>query len=174
MDDHGNDVAAAGGSTGLENQADGNAIDHAAHHGIEEIVGDEEKIAVRNLHIVVHRFFYDALVNHGIITPCRLQHPCKGENQYSGNHRFDTEFRSENPGADKQKRNIHTDGIVADLPWPHRIEHIGKAVSASRREQIGVHKHHIADGKEQTAQYQQQICHQFILYLILFLHVISF
>ena len=154
VQDHGDDVAAAGSGAGLENEADGHAVDDASHHGVQEIVGTEKLLAVRNLHKTMEAFaaVQDALMNDRVVPPRRFQQPCEEENQDGGNHGLDTEARTEHPSADKQQGNIHADGVIAYLPRPNGVEHVGKAIRAARCQQIGVHEHHIAHREEETTQ----------------------
>ena len=171
VDDHGDDVAAAGSGSRSENQTDSDTVDEAGHHGVQEVVGHEEEFAVRNLYHVGHTGgFHDAFVYHGVITPESLYQPGECEYQDGGKHGFETELRTENPGADEQQRDVHADGVVTDFPRPDGVQHVGKTVGAAGCQKVRVDKHHVADGKKEAAGNQQQVCDNLFFNSVFLLH----
>ncbi len=152
VDNHRDDIAAAGSGSRSENQTDSDTIDEAGHDGIQEVVGHEKEFAVRNLHHVGHTGgLHDPFMNHGVIAPESLYQPGECEYQDGGKDGLEAELRTENPGADEQQRDVHTDGVVTDFPGPDGVQHVGKAVRAAGCEEVRVDKHHVADGKKEAA-----------------------
>ena len=92
-------------------------------------------------------------MNHGVIAPESLYQPGECENQDGGEDGLEAELRTENPGADEQQRDVHTDGVVTDFPGPDGVQHVGKAVRAAGCEEVRVDKHHVADGTKEAADY---------------------
>ena len=101
-------------------------------------------------------------MNHGIVAPLTLEDKGEQENQRRRDDGLDTELRSKNPCADEQQGDIHADGIKRNLPGPQRVEHVGEAVGTARCHQIGVHKHHITDSKQQATDGEQSVCQYFL------------
>ena len=97
------------------------------------------------------------IVDDGIITPLALKHKGEQKDQCRGNNGLDTEFGAKNPCADNEQGDIHADGIERNLPWPQGVEHVGKAIGTTRRHQVRVNKHHVANGKQQATNNQQEI-----------------
>ena len=162
MDNHGDDIAAARGGTGTENDADGDTIEQTGHHGVEEHVGQEPHLGTvthERKGGVDRRVHKLAVMDERRIAPGGFHDI--GEHGYQ-HHRDDglqSELGSQDDGTDNQQRNIHADTRQGYLPTPQGIKHVGQAIHAARSQVVRVDKHHVGHGKHGAAQNEQQIGH---------------
>ena len=171
VENHGDDVAAATGGTAAEYHADGHTVDEAGDDGVEEVVGHEPHAVVGLHHVETFDGVGDdgAVVDDGVVAP----HPAfngvgEAEDEESGDNGLDTELGTEDPRADNEQGDVHTDGPDGDFATPEGAENVGQAVGATRGHEIGVDKHHIAHGKEGAAKNQEHVGNHFLLKVLLF------
>jgi len=182
VDDHRDDVAAARGGAGAEDDADGDAVDEACDNGVEEEIGDEETFdgVVAGAHDVgdmaVEAFggVVESVVDDRSVAPCRLKDVGEYGDKDDGDDGLDAESGAEDDGADDEQGYVHADTCHRYFPSEEGIENVGETVDATRSKVVGVDKHYVAYGEQETSESDESVGDYLVFEADFFLHLVLY